>query len=58
MTVALYNMHFDEIFTPTITLDKEYSSIRFLNCEGSLKGNTVTLSMDILPYDYAIFEVK
>lgn len=58
MTVALYNMHFDEIFTPTITLDKEYSSIRFLNCDGVLQGNTVTLSGDIQAYDYAIFEVK
>ncbi len=58
MTIALYNMHFDEIFTPTITLDKEYSSIRFLNCDGVLEGNTVTLSKDIQAYDYAIFEVK
>lgn len=58
MAIALYNMNFDEIIDPVITLDKNYSEIRFLNCEGTLCENKVTLSGEIPPYSAAFFEVK
>ena len=58
MAVALYNMNFDEIIEPKITLDKSYREIKFLNCSGTLSGNTVTLSGEIPPYSAAFFEVK
>ena len=58
MAVALYNMNFDEIIEPKITLDKCYREIKFLNCSGTLSGNTVTLSGEIPPYSAAFFEVK
>jgi hypothetical protein len=58
MAIALYNMNFDEIIDPVITLDKNYSEIKFLNCEGTLCGNKVTLSGEIPPYSAAFFEVK
>ena len=57
MSVALCNVHLDDIIEPTITLDHSYSSIRFVNCTGELQGDTVTLS-DIPPYGFAAFEVK
>ena len=58
MAIGLYNMNFDEITEPVITLDKAYNEIEFLNCEGVLKDDTVILSGDIPPYSAAFFEVK
>lgn len=56
LSVALINSFEDEIQTPTVTLDRAYASIRFVNCTGELRGNTVTLS-EISPYGFAAFEV-
>ena len=58
MAVGLFNMNYDEIIDPVITLDKCYSEIEFLNCEGSLKGDKVILSGDIQPYSAVFFEVN
>lgn len=57
MSVALCNVHLDDIIEPTVKLDRAYSSIRFVNCTGKLQGDTVTLS-DIPPYGFVAFEVK
>ncbi|MBQ2707292.1 MAG: hypothetical protein IJF67_03435 [Clostridia bacterium] len=57
MSVALANVHLDDVFAPEIRLDKAYSEIRFVNCTGTLDGDKVTLS-DIPPYGFAAFEVK
>lgn len=58
MAVALFNMHFDEIIEPSVILDNNYSSIKFLNCRGILDKNIVRLAEDIPPYGVAVFEVK
>lgn len=57
LAVALLNGFEDEIPTPTVTLDRTYASIRFVNCTGKLHGNVVTLS-EISPYGFAAFEVS
>ena len=58
MAVALYNMNFDEIIEPVITLDNNYTNIKFLNCNGTLNNNIVKLDNDIPPYGAVFFEVK
>lgn len=57
MAVGLWNFCIDWVFAPKIVLDREYKEITFLNCEGILSGNTVTLS-DLSPYGFCAFEVK
>ena len=57
MTVGLWNFFADPVLEPTVKLDGTYRQIRFLNCEGALVGDTVTLSA--LPaYGFAAFEVE
>lgn len=58
LSVALFNVNIDEIFEPEIILDKSYTDVRFLNCDGKICGNTVKLSSDIEPYGVAAFEVR
>ena len=57
MAVGLWNCFADDIKKPVVTLDKEYKEIKFINCEGELSGNKVTLSY-MKPYSFAAFEVK
>ena len=57
MSVALFNMHDDDIIAPEVILDGTFNDIRTVNCDASLDGNTVTLT-DIAPYSFAAFEVK
>ncbi|MBQ8342139.1 MAG: hypothetical protein IJX39_06230 [Clostridia bacterium] len=56
-SVALFNCFEDEVLSPVVTLDRDFSHIRFVNCTGELRGNTVLLS-DIPPFGTAAFEVK
>ena len=56
MAVALFNIFEDEIPMPRILLDKPYNGVRFVNCEGKLEGNILTLS-ELPPYGTAAFEV-
>ena len=57
LSVALFNPFEDDVIAPTVTLAKEYHSIRCLNTEGKVSGNTVSLSSNIEPYGFAAFEV-
>ena len=56
LSVALFNLFEDEIIAPEITLDAAYTSARFVNCDGTLCGNKLTLT-DIPPFGFAAFEV-
>ena len=51
------NVSLDVIYDPVVELDGEYSSIRFLGCDGRLIRDRVELS-DISPYGISAFEVK
>lgn len=57
MAVGLWNFFCDVAIDTVVELDKEYSEIKFLNCEGKLEGDRVYLS-DIVPYAFCAFEVK
>lgn len=57
MAIFLGNLHFDDILTPTLKLDRSYQDIKFINCDGRLDGDTVYLSK-LHGLDFAAFEVK
>lgn len=56
MSVALANVHLDDVYDPVITLDTSYKNIRFINCTGTLEGDKVYID-HIPPYGFAAFEV-
>lgn len=56
MAVGLWNFFADTVYEPEIILDKPYSSISFINCNGRLEGDRVYLT-DISPFGFAGFEV-
>lgn len=58
MAVGLWNIFADEVITPVVELDGEYSSVDFYNCSGRLDGNRVILDNDIAPYGFAFFTVN
>lgn len=58
MAVGLWNFFEDEIFSPTVRLDRAYEEVRFLNCDGILERDTVKLSDSIAPYGFVAFEVR
>lgn len=57
MAVGLWNFFADTAIEPIVELDKKYSEIAFLNCDGRLDGDKVYLS-DIPPFGFVGFEVK
>ncbi len=57
LAVGMWNFFFDSVLTPEIKLHKKYSRIEFINCDGTLCGDTVKLSGDIGAYSFAGFEV-
>lgn len=57
MAIGLWNIFADEIFKPVIELDREYSEIEFINCNGRLEKDKVILS-EMAPYSFAGFAVK
>lgn len=57
LAVGLWNFFADTVLSPTVQLDKEYSAITCINCEGRLDGDQAHLS-DIPPFGFVAFEVK
>lgn len=55
--VWIGNFFSDECMNTTVVLDKEYTEIEFINCNGVLNGNKVTLDY-IGPYASIGFNVK
>ena len=58
MAVALFNFFADSVDEPVIRLDKQYTSVRFLNCNGRLEGDRVILDAPIYAYGFVAFEVS
>ena len=58
LSVALFNMNADPVYHPEVILGRAYSSIRFVDTQGTLREDTVTLSSPIPPYSSVAFEVK
>ncbi len=57
LAVLLLNCYADRILEPEITLDREYKSIRFIGCSGTLSGNKVKLDRPIGAFESCAFEV-
>lgn len=57
MSVGLWNIFADSVLEPTVELDKNYSKIDFINCNGKFEGNIVKLS-ELPPFGFAGFEVE
>lgn len=57
VSVLLVNIFMDEIYKPEITLDRKYSRIKFVGCNGELNGDTVNLTK-LAPYGFAAFEAE
>lgn len=56
MAVGVWNCYADEVLSPEIELDGEYTTGRGVNCTARVEGKCVLLS-DIAPYAFAGFEV-
>lgn len=54
MTVGIWNLFADTIYTPEIFLDTAYSKAEFYKCGGVLNQDKVNLETDIIPYGFAI----
>lgn len=57
LAVGLFNCFADSILQPVITLDRNYSSIRFVGCDGRLEGDQVYLNSPLHAFEFAAFEV-
>ncbi len=57
LAVGLWNFFADTTINTKIELDKEYSSVEFINCKGKLLGNTLQIS-EMTPFSFAAFKVK
>ena len=58
LSVLLVNSFADDVFSPTVLLDKKYSAVvSTVGCEVELDGDKVTLG-DISPFGFACFTVK
>lgn len=57
LSVGLFNCFADSVLNPEIRLWKNYRSIEFLNCSGTLCGDRVVLDAPIGAFDFIAFEV-
>ena len=57
MAVGLWNFFADTATEPVVELDREYSQIEFINCDGRMDKDKVYLS-DISPFGFVAFEVR
>ena len=53
LAVGLWNFHADIAFAPTVELNGSYSKVEFINCNGKLNGNKLTLT-DIPAFDSTV----
>ena len=56
LSVGLWNFFADEVIAPVVQLDKAYTSLSCMNCNGRIDGDRVILS-DIQPFGFVAFEV-
>lgn len=57
LAVGIWNFFADTAIDPIVQLNRKYSQIEFINCNGRLEDNKVYLT-DIPPFGFAAFEVK
>ena len=57
LAIGLWNLHADGAYGAEIELSDVYSSVKFVNCTGKLKGNRVIIDK-IGAFDFACLEIK
>ena len=57
MSVYLANIFADGIYDGEIQLDKAYYDVKFINCQGTLDKDKITIKQ-LSPYSIAAFIVK
>ena len=57
LVVGLFNCYDDCVLPAIITLDKEYKTVEFFGCKGSLQGDKVIFNEPIPAYAYCAFKV-
>ena len=57
LSVGLWNLFEDKIHDLTVRINGDYTSARFVNCEGKFENGTVTLSTVLHPYEFAGIEL-
>ena len=58
LTVGLWNFFADEIISPEILLDREYSRADIYRNSGHIEGRRLLLDRDIPPYGFVFFTVN
>ena len=58
MSVGLWNFFADEIISPEILLDREYSLADIYRNTGHIEGRKLILDSDIPPYGFVFFTVN
>ena len=58
MSVLLLNCFADKILTPTLKLDKNYTSVECAGCEATLDGDKLVFSSDIDAFGFAAFRLS
>ncbi len=54
MTVGIWNLFADTMYTPEVILDRSYRRAEFYQCKGSLDKEKMNFTTDIPPYGFAI----
>ena len=57
LSVGLWNFFADEAFDFEVQLAEEYSNVKFLNCDGCLNGDKVTIN-SIPAFGFGFFELE
>ena len=57
LAIGLWNHFADPVFTPEILLGEKYGRIKFINCDGVLKGDKIILSQPVNAFSYCFMEV-
>ena len=57
LAIGLWNNFADEILEPVIELDREYTNVELVNCNGNLEGTTLKLS-EIPAFSFAFVNLK
>ena len=58
LAIGLWNLFADGIPNAKIELSEKYASANFYNTEGTLQGNTISLTKELPPYGFAFITVK
>ena len=58
MSVLLLNCFADKILTPTVMLDRSYTSVECVGCEAYLDGNKLIFKSDIEAFGFVTFRLS